>query len=355
MDGKNKRRSFLKYLLSLMGFSAGLILSYKGNRGIETKKSGSINIGPSEARAKDTGVRVNKIGVEEHLEGDKVNNIDQRLKDMDEAGIDMHVMSAMGGRGSNTAEIVTSYKSVNESLSKIVEKYPKRFAGYTSLPMEDPDAAARELERAVKELGLKGPLIYSGSGGSYLDDKKFWGIYEMAEKLDVPVYIHPGGILPDMSAPYNTYPVVAGAMWGYGASTGLHAVRLIISGVFDKYPGLKIMLGHMGEGIPYWLWRMDNMYVKYQTMLDKDTPGQNLKKKPSQYVMENFYVTTSGMFWHPVLQFVKSVLGADRILFATDYPPESSMVAAQFMESAPISDTDKEKICHLNAERIFNI
>lgn len=359
MDKENKRRAFLKYLLSLMAFSAGSILSYKGNRGLMIEKPGSINIGPSEALGMGSaGKRMKKIGVEEHITGVQASDIEKRLKDMDEARVDMHVLSypGGGGRGADTAEIIASCKNLNENLSKIMEKYPNRFAGFATLPWQDPDAAAKELERAVKKLGLKGTMLQQAeSDGSFFDEQKYWVLYETAEKLDVPVYIHPGAMPPDMSKYYDYYPVVAGAMWGFAASAGLHAVRLIVSGVFDKYPGLKIMLGHMGEGIPYWLWRMDNMYVKYKTILDKDAPGQNLKKKPSQYVMENFYVTTSGMFWHPVLQFVISVLGADRILFATDYPPESHVEAAQFIESAPISDSDMEKICHLNAERLFKL
>jgi 2,3-dihydroxybenzoate decarboxylase len=355
MDRENKRRSFLKYLLSLMTFSAGSILSYKGNWGLKIKKSGSINIGPSEAQAKDAGIRVKKIAVEEH-HGEGMS-IDQRLKDMDKGGIDMQVINLMGGRGANTAEIVASCRSANEDLSKIVEKYPERFAGYTLLPMQDPDAAARELERAVKELGLKGPLIYSGSGGSYLDEKKFWGIYEMAEKLDVPVYIHPGVILADMSGPYKSpYPIVAMAMWGFAASTGLHAVRLIVSGAFDKYPKLKIILGHMGEALPYWLWRMDKHYIDDQAHLEKDAPGNNLKKLPSQYFLNNFYVVTSGMLWEPVLQFCISAMGSDRILFGCDYPAEPDLVfASQFIDSVSISDSDREKICHLNAEKLLRI
>jgi 2,3-dihydroxybenzoate decarboxylase len=142
----------------------------------------------------------------------------------------------------------------------------------------------------------------------------------------------------------------------FAAMTGLDAVRLIVSGVFDKYPGLKIILGHMGEGLPYWLWRMDKHYIDDQVHLEKDTPGNNLKKLPSQYFRENFYVTTSGMLWEPVLKFVISVLGSDRIFFACDYPPEPDLVfACQFIDSVSISDSDRKKICHVNAERLLRI
>jgi predicted TIM-barrel fold metal-dependent hydrolase len=359
MGTENKRRLFIKQLFSLLAFSAGSVLSYKENRGLRIGKSGQIKIGLSEAQAKAVGARVKKIACEEHANKQDIENFDKRLKAMDEADINMQVVSFSQGGAANVSpsEEVSTVRGVNDTFAGIKEKYPERFAFYTTLPLRDPDKSVDELERAVKQLGLKGPLIYAGYEGSYLDDHKFWGIYEMAEKLGVPVYVHPGSILPDMNGPYNSpYPVVSGAMWGFAAATGLHAVRLIVSGVFDKYPGLKIMLGHLGEGIPYWLWRMDNMYVKYQAILDKDAPGNNLKKKPSQYFKENFYVTTSGMFWETPLQLCITALGADRILFGCDYPPESDLVfSSKWIDSVSMSDSDREKICHLNAEKLLRI
>jgi predicted TIM-barrel fold metal-dependent hydrolase len=154
------------------------------------------------------------------------------------------------------------------------------------------------------------------------------------------------------------YPLLASSMWGFSVATSLHAMRLICSGIFDRHPRLKIILGHLGEGIPYFLWRMDNRWLKekdVQGMGKSDPITSGLKKLPSQYVKENIYVTTSGMFWAPVLQFVNSVLGADRILFAADYPQESALEAAKFIDSVPLSGSDKEKICHLNAENLFKL
>ena len=363
MNGKIKRRSFFKYLFSLFAFSAGTLFPYKGNRVGRSGKYRPANMGPSIAQAKPAGSRMKKIAVEEHIyEKDQhsessVDRLDKRLMDMDEAGIDMQVISfaLRYSKKMSPSEDVSNARKTNDTLAEIAEQYPERLAFYTTLPMLDPDAAVEELERAVKKLGLKGPMIFSGSDGSYVDERKFWGIYEMAEKLDVPVYIHPGALLPDINKPYTTYPILSGPMWGFAAATGLHAMRLIVSGVFDKYPGLKIMLGHLGEGIPYWLWRMDKHYVSDRFMFEKDAPGFDLKKEPSQYFKDNFYVTTSGMCWQPVLQFVLSVLGADKILFAADYPPESASEAARFIESAPISDDEKEKICHRNAERVLRL
>jgi 2,3-dihydroxybenzoate decarboxylase len=161
--------------------------------------------------------------------------------------------------------------------------------------------------------------------------------------------------MPDMSKPYMTYPILSYAMWGFAAATGLHAMRLILSGVFDKYPRLKIMLGHMGEGIPFWLWRTDKHWVLDRAMVGEGSPGTGLKKKPSEYFRENFYITTSGMYWEPVFSFVNSVLGPDRILFAADYPPESALEASQFIDSVQLSVMDREKICYSNAKNLLKL
>jgi len=169
---------------------------------------------------------------------------------------------------------------------------------------------------------------------------------EMAEKLGVPIYLHPRIPSPDMVKPYLSYPVLSTAMWGYGAEVSLHALRLICSGVFDQFPKLTIILGHMGEALPYWLWRLDSRW--------QIGGGANkLKKLPSEYIKDNFFITTSGMFWQPPLICACSALGADRILFAVDYPMEPNKEAVQFMEEAPICDSDKEKICHLNTEKLL--
>jgi 5-carboxyvanillate decarboxylase len=278
-----------------------------------------------------------------------------RLKEMDEAGIDTQVLSLSfpGVEMFDAPDGTSMAKVVNDELSEVVKRYPERFAGFASVAPQDPDAAANELERAVKELGLKGTMINSHIRGEYLDEQKYWVIFERAEKLGVPIYIHPRMPSPDMIKPYLAYPGLPGALWGFAAETGLHAMRLICSGVFDKYPGLKIILGHLGEAIPFWLWRLDSRLLEEREM--DPAAYKNLKKTPSQYFKDNFYVTTSGMFWQPVLQFVCSVLGADRILFAADYPYESSREAVQFIESMPISDVDKKKICHLNAEKLLRL
>lgn len=276
-----------------------------------------------------------------------------RLKDMDEAGIDMQVLSFVAP-GAEVFDAVTGTalaKKVNNELSRIIMKHPQRFAGFAALAPQDPKGAADELERAVKELGLKGAKINSNIRGEYLDDEKYWIIFERAEKLGVPIYIHPREPSPDMIKPYLTYPSLVGSMWGYAAEVGLHSMRLICSGVFDKYPGSKIILGHLGEALPFWLWRLDQRWQKGEVPLDQ--LPKKLMKKPSQYIKDNFFVATSGMFWQPALICTYLALGAENILFAVDYPFESNKEAVQFMETAPICDSDKEKIYHLNAEKLL--
>jgi len=271
-----------------------------------------------------------------------------RLAEMDEAGIDMQVLSLISPgvqvfdppTGTNLA------KKINDLLSETVRKYPKRFAGFASIAPQSPIDAADELERAVQELGLKGASINSHVKGEYLDDKKYWVIFERAEKLGAPIYLHPRSPSPDMAKPYLAYPMLAAALCGFNAEVALHALRLICSGLFDEYPQLHIILGHLGEALPYWLWRLDTIW-KRRSLLN------TLKRTPSEYFKENFFVTTSGMFSQPPLLCAYLALGADRILFAVDHPMESNKDAVQFVEEAPICDSDKEKISHLNAERLL--
>ena len=280
-----------------------------------------------------------------------------RLAQMDEAGIDMQVLSLSfpGVEMFDAAEGADLSRRVNNELSLVVRRYPDRFAGLATLAPQDTRAAADELSRAVEDLGLKGAMINGHIRGEYLDDRKYWGIFDRAEKLDVPIYIHPKMPSPDMIKPYLTYPGLASAMLGFPAEASLHAMRLILSGVFDAYPRLKIILGHLGEALPFWLWRLDSRFGE-----EKGDPAsaafyRGLRKSPAQYFRDNFYVTLSGMFWQPVLHFVSSVLGSDRIMFATDYPYESSKEASRFMDIVEMEDADRERICHGNAERILRL
>jgi len=290
-----------------------------------------------------------------HLQNGLLDVGEGRLKIMDEVGIDMQVLSLSfpGVEALDPRDATSMSKKINDELFTAVKKHPNRFAGFAAIAPQDPDAAASELERAVKKLGFKGAMINSHIRGEYLDDRKYWVIFEKAEKLNVPLYIHPRQPSPDMIKPYLTYPELASPAWGFAAETGLHAMRLICSGVFDKYPGLKIILGHLGEALPWWLWRLDSRWIVVGR--EESAAPPLAKKKPSQYIKENFYVTTSGMFWHPALQCCYSALGADRILFAVDHPYESNKDAVQFLDTASICDGDKEKIYHLNAEKLLGL
>jgi predicted TIM-barrel fold metal-dependent hydrolase len=302
-----------------------------------------------------------KIAIEEHWETEGLEHAKERIEDMDEAGIDMQVLSATLFYRENldAAEGLRWARSTNDAFAGIIEKYPERFRSFAAVSLLDPASAAKELERAVTKLGFKGAMTGSEFRGEYLDHQKYWVLLEMAEKLDVPIYIHPAVPSPDMAKIYLPYPILSRSMWGFSADTGLHAMRLICGGIFDRFPRLKIILGHLGEGIPYWLWRLDRRWQKekdgMEGLLEADAIASQLKKRPSQYFKENFYVATSGMFWYPPVQLCCSALGVERVLFAVDYPMESNNEAVKAIETMPISEHEKEQIFHLNAEKLLKL
>ena len=185
--------------------------------------------------------------------------------------------------------------------------------------------------------------------GEYLDDRKYWPIFEAATACNAALYIHPRNMPDPCAFMLHANPNLGGAIWGYQMETGLHAMRLIVGGVFDQFPTLTVVLGHMGEALPYWLYRIDYMYKVY-------TRGNpKIKKLPSQYVKDNIRITTSGMFDHKVLKYCNEALGPENIIFAIDYPYQESVEAANFMNSSPLSEADNEKIAHGNAEKLFHI
>lgn len=294
-------------------------------------------------------------------------NIDIRLKEMDEAGIDMLVLSFNGSINEfDAAEGIALTKRVNDIIAGIVREHPDRFVSFAGVFLKEPKAAADELERGVKELGFKGTMILPHVVGEYIDARKYWPLFERAAKLGVPVYIHPEFPPRERLKQYEGYPELVGGMWGYGAETGLAAVRLICSGIFDEYPGLQVILGHMGEALPYWIPRLDRSWSSggRHTLLtnreiaagaDVRPLAEKIRKPPSYYMKNNFFMTISGMYWQPVLQLVCSAIGVDRVLFAIDSPFAPSKPAAQFIESVPIPEADKEKICHANIEKLLKL
>lgn len=277
---------------------------------------------------------------------------EERLRIMDEASIDVHLLAltSTGVQALETELAVSIAELGNDRLAEAIARHPTRYAGLATIAPQDPQRAVKEMERAIRTLKLNGVMINSHTNGEYLDELKFWPILEAAAGLGVPIYIHPRSPSPAMAQPYRKYHLEH-AIWGYAVETGLHAVRLIMSGVFDKYPTLKIVIGHMGENIPYALYRMDWMHARAAVAMDRP----KLALTPSEYFRRNFMITTSGVNWHAPLKFCIEVLGADNIMWAVDYPYQETHEAVRFMNSAPILDEDKKKIFHRNAERVFRI
>lgn len=274
---------------------------------------------------------------------------DERRRWMDELGVDLFILSLTtpGAQMFDADEGTALAALANDRLAETIASDPRRYAGLASLAPQDPARAVQEMERAINRLGFCGVVINSHTHGEYLDEKKYWPILEAAEALDAPIYIHPRAPSRAMAGPFRVYNM-DNALWGYQADTGLHAMRMISSGLFDRFPRLKIVLGHLGEGIPFWLWRIDYMH--------RQNPARpKLAKMPSQYFLDNFTVTTSGMNWMPALDFCLSVLGPERIMFAIDYPYQRPAIAVRFLDEAPLTDDVKRQIFQDNAERIFKL
>ena len=248
------------------------------------------------------------------------------------------------------SEATPLVREINDELAEIVRSRPGRLRGFAALAPQDPEKAASELDRAVTKLGFVGAKVNSHvRGGEYLDDRKYWPVFEAADGLGVPIYIHPRPPSPQMVKPYADYGYrLAGPALGFAAETALHAMRLIYSGLFDTYPRLKIILGHLGEGLPFFLHRTNHLWESEEggAVLD-------LARPPSEYIKENFLVTTSGMCFMPAFLCTYMALGAESILFASDYPFEKTDEAIRFIEHAPLCDADKRKICYGNAESLF--
>ncbi len=275
-----------------------------------------------------------------------------RIREMDEAGIDVQVLSH-GAPSTQRLPIEIAAKltaEVNNRLAKICASNPKRFAAFAALPTIDPIAAANELERAVSKLGFKGAMLHGTTNGEFLDRKKYWPIYERAEKLDVPIYLHPAMPNPKVTEAYyedyaKDFPLVVRSGWGYTVDTATHALRFVLSGVFEKHPNLKIILGHLGETLPFLMWRIDDS-LKY--------PGQKALDFRSIF-SRNFYVTTSGFFSSPALLCCVMEMGIDHILFAIDWPFVMNKPGMDWMKDVPLCSEDRMKILSGNAKRLLRM
>ena len=277
---------------------------------------------------------------------------DERLSIMDANGVDVQILSltAPGVQTFAPARAVSLARLANDRLAAVIARHPARFAGLATVPVQDPDAAALEIARAITELRLNGVIINSHTGSEYLDEPKYSPILEAAQAYGAPIYMHPRSPAAQHAAAYKKYGLET-AIWGYQAETGLHALRMIVGGVFDRFPDLKIVLGHLGEGLPYWLYRLDYMHPVRSSYNTRPA----LSLKPSEYIKRNFAITTSGMNWAPVLRFCIEAVGADNIMFAIDYPYQLTEGAVRFLDEADISEEDKIKIYAKNAERIFGV
>ena len=273
-----------------------------------------------------------------------------RLEDMDKNGIDMCVLSVTSPGVQlepDTHKAVKVAQEINDLLAAQMQKYPTRYSGFAHLAMQDAKAAADELERCVRDLGMRGALINGHTNGEYLDDQKFWPVWERAEALGVPIYLHPA----DAPVPPRNeagFAEMAGPGWAWGSETAGHVLRIIYGGVFDRFPKTTLVLGHMGETLPFILWRLDSRYKMLQHT-------NNIQLMPSEYIKRNIMVTTAGSFSTAPLLCAIEALGSDRIMFSVDYPYEYTEEAVQFIDNAPISDLDREKICHGNVERLLKL
>lgn len=277
---------------------------------------------------------------------------EERLPAMDAAGLDVQVLSltAPGIQAEpEPATAVAQALAANDLLAGVIQSHPTRLAGFAALPLQNPRAAADELERAVTQLGMCGALVNAHTGGRYLDDPELRVVWERAEGLDVPLYLHPANGV-DTPHVIQGHPELIGPMWSWGVDTASHVMRLVFGGVFDDFPQAKLLLGHMGEGLPYALWRMDSRWGWL------NHHGVELaRENPSDYLRHHLYVTTSGVCSAPPLLCAVLALGPEHILFGTDYPFEDMGTATEFLRNAPVSDADRAKIAHLNAERLLRI
>lgn len=280
---------------------------------------------------------------------------EQRIRHMDEAGIDRQViaLTSPGVQVLDTETAVSFARLANDELAEAVRKHPTRFTGMIAIAPQDPKAAAREIERGVQQLDMHSVIVNSHTQGEYLSDTKFWEIFEAAEANDAPIYLHPNTPPRNMIQPFLEAGL-DGAVYGFGVETGLHALRLITAGVFDRFPKLQIILGHMGEALPFWAYRLD--YMHQATVRSKRYESvQPLKRKPSEYLRDNFYITSSGMNWGPAVRFTQETLGADRLMYAMDYPYQHAVDEVIAMDAMPMDPAVKKQFFQTNAEKVFKI
>jgi hypothetical protein len=277
-----------------------------------------------------------------------------RIADMDASGIDLQVLSISANSVDklDAASANSLARDANDQMAAAIQAHPARFAAFATLALHEPHKAAAEFERCVRGLGFKGVMLNGSFNGQFMDHPRFTPIFEAATALDVPIYLHPAPPpKPIMDAYYSGLPgglglMLATAGWGWHVETGMHSLRLILSGVFDRFPKLKIILGHMGENLPFSI-------ARAEMVLGRGTA--DLKRRISEYFCENFYLTTSGYFSLPPFLCMKEVVGIDHILFSVDYPFSANDVGRKFLDSLPLSAEEMEKFMHGNAEKLLKL
>lgn len=276
---------------------------------------------------------------------------ERRLSAMDAVGVEKAVLS-LSGPGvqaeRDTATAVRRAKECNDFLAEKMAANPTRYGGFAHLAVQDPQAAADELERCVRELGMSGAMINGQTNGMYLDDDRVSALWERAADLEVPIYIHPYNPV-DIPAMYHDHPELWGPVWSWTVETGNHALRIVFGGVFDRFPKARLLLGHMGETLPYQLWRFDSRW------LISNRQGRRLEHAPSDYFHRNIWCTTAGVSSDEPLRCALDALGADRVMFSIDYPYESTEEAGEWIEAAPLSEEEKAKVCYQNAKDLLRL
>jgi len=279
----------------------------------------------------------------------------ERLKSMDDNGITVQVLSVVSANAKllNAEEAPAFAKQYNDAIAEKIAAYPTRFAAFAHLPTTNPEAAADELERTVKTYGFKGGLINGLTNDEFLDDPKYAPIFERAERLDVPIYLHPD-VPPKavQEAYYSGLPKHSGMLlsvagWGWHSETAIHTLRLIVAGVFDRYPKFKLIIGHMGEMLPMMMARCDNAFKPGQAGVNQRTISQTLK--------DQVYITTSGLFTKPPLTIAIETFGIDNIMFSVDYPFSTNEQGKQYLDSLDLPQEDMEKLTHGNADKILKM
>ena len=282
---------------------------------------------------------------------------DERLAGMDENGIEFTILSLNSPAVQailDTKKAIDVSRRANDRMAEAVARHPGRFAAFAALPMQDPDAASKELTRCVKEFGFKGALVNGFTqkdvpdSAIYFDIPEYRSFWSTVSDLDVPFYMHPRMQIPSRAQPYAGHPWLMSSPWGFAVETSIHALRLCGSGLFDDFPKLKIILGHLGEHIPYDLWRID-------ARMRFSPRGYTGKRYLGEYFLDHFYITTSGNFCDPAFRCALEVMGADRMMFSADYPFEKMKDAADWFDNTPLSEAERLQIGRTNAIKLFKL